>query len=372
MLHLAFQNLFRPKLRLIFSVGGVALALLLILALDAIVEGVEKQLTAYIDHSQADLFVAQRGVRNLHMVSSALPEQVIDQVKGVPGVAEVSPILYMTDMLDSGTERTQVYVIGLPPGATMGKPERIVEGVYLSESQQVIVDRMVASRLNLKLGDKVKIVGQEFTIGGLTENTANIFNSIAFISLEDFARLRNSPGVISFGLVKVKPGQSPQEVARQIETEVGGVTALPRQEFANQERQVVKDMAVDIINMMNLIAFLIGLAVVALTIYNATLARRAEYGVLKAVGARNGQLYRVVLDQAFGSVALGVALGVIFTLLLGLVVPQLGLNLSLQLTLASIFKVTFMALVIVTVAAILPIWQIARLDPAQVFKGGGR
>ena len=90
------------------------------------------------------------------------------------------------------------------------------------------------------------------------------------------------------------------------------------------------------------------------------------------MGARNGQRYRVVLDQAFGSVALGVALGVIFTLLLGLVVPQLGLNLSLQLTLASIFKVTFMALVIVTVAAILPIWQIARLDPAQVFKGGGR
>ncbi len=41
---------------------------------------------------------------------------------------------------------------------------------------------------------------------------------------------------------------------------------------------------------MNLVGFLIGLAVMALNVYTATLARRAEYGVLKALGARNGHL----------------------------------------------------------------------------------
>ncbi|HEX2916367.1 MAG TPA: ABC transporter permease [Chloroflexia bacterium] len=373
MLLLALRNLFRHKLRLLFSAGGVALALLLVLALDAIVEGVEKQLTAYIDNSQADIFVAQAGVRNLHMVSSTLPRQVVGELQAIPGVAEVSPILYMTNMLDSGKERSQVYVIGLPAEATMGKPERIVEGAYLAKAQQVIIDRAVASRLNLRPGDKVKILGKEFTIAGLTENTTNIFNSIVFISMEDFARLRGTPEVISFGLVRVRPPASPQEVANQIEAKVAGVTALPREEFANQERKVVKDMAVDIINIMNLIGFLIGLAVVALTIYLATLAHRSEYGVLKALGAGNRQLYRLVLDQALSSVGLGLALAVFFTLLLGLIVPQLGLNLALKLTGASVLKVTIMALVIAGMAALLPIWQIGRLDPAQVFKqrGGG-
>ena len=40
----------------------------------------------------------------------------------------------------------------------------------------------------------------------------------------------------------------------------------------------------------------------ALTVYTATLARRAEYGVLKALGAHNRQLYGVVLTQALISV----------------------------------------------------------------------
>ena len=73
MIRLAFRNLFQTKIRLLISVGGVALALLLILALDAIFTGVEKRLTAYIDNSGADIFVAQSEVRNLHMASSSLP-----------------------------------------------------------------------------------------------------------------------------------------------------------------------------------------------------------------------------------------------------------------------------------------------------------
>ena len=55
MIRLAFRNLFQNKARLIISVGGVALALLLILSLDAIFTGVERQVTAYINYSGADV-----------------------------------------------------------------------------------------------------------------------------------------------------------------------------------------------------------------------------------------------------------------------------------------------------------------------------
>ena len=49
------------------------MALTLVLALDAIFLGVSNQLSRYIDDSGADVWVAQDGVRNLHMVASALP-----------------------------------------------------------------------------------------------------------------------------------------------------------------------------------------------------------------------------------------------------------------------------------------------------------
>ena len=54
MIRLAFRNLFQNKARLAISIGGVALALLLILSLDAVFTGVERQVTAYIENSGAD------------------------------------------------------------------------------------------------------------------------------------------------------------------------------------------------------------------------------------------------------------------------------------------------------------------------------
>lgn len=76
MISLAFHNLFQNKIRMLISVGGVALALLLILSLDAIFSGVEKRVTAYIDHSGADIWVSQEEVFNMHMASSSLPDSI--------------------------------------------------------------------------------------------------------------------------------------------------------------------------------------------------------------------------------------------------------------------------------------------------------
>ena len=77
MSRLAFRNLFQNKIRLVISIGGVALALLLILSLDAIFTGVERQITAYINHSGADIFVSQSNVRNMHMAASSLPVTLV-------------------------------------------------------------------------------------------------------------------------------------------------------------------------------------------------------------------------------------------------------------------------------------------------------
>src|SRR5512146_115313 len=105
MLLLAHRNLFQNRARLLISVGGVALALMLILSLDAIFAGVERQVTAYIRHSGADVFVAQSGVRNMHMAASSLAAGVADQVAMQPGVASVTLILYLTNMIVVGDER---------------------------------------------------------------------------------------------------------------------------------------------------------------------------------------------------------------------------------------------------------------------------
>ncbi len=369
MVRLALRNLLQKKTRLVVAVSGVALALSLILALDAIFEGAQQRLTAYIDESGADVFVAQRGVRTMHMSGSTLPSSAVDEIRRVPGVASADAILYVSSPVVVGSRRTPAYVIGVAPDATAGLPWRVAEGQRIPRPGQAVIDRVVASQSGAGVGDTVRILGLDLTVVGLADGTVNLVNSIAFIAIEDFARVRGGPPSVSYVLVKATPGESSLSLARRIETDVAGVTALPRQEFAREERDLTRDMMTDIITVMNMVGFLIGLSVLALTVYIATFARRAEFGVLKAIGAGNSHLYRVVLVQAAFSVASGLALAMGLTFALVVVVPLFAPELTLAVNLASLAKVAGLSLVIAGLAAVLPIRQIAGVDPAVVFRG---
>lgn len=367
---LARRGLARNRVRLLVSVGGVALALSLTLALDAIYAGVANQLTTYIDRSGADVWVSQPGVRNLHMVASWLPDSVIGQVRAVDGVAEAAPILYSTDTITAGDESTVAYVIGTRADAPMGGPSEVVEGSGRVGPGEVIIDRGFARKAGVTLGDVVTVLGGEAVIVGLSEGTASLVNSVAFVSFDDFREMRAGAPVVSFVLVRTAEGASPDGVAAGIERLVAGVTAQSRATFAAGERRLVTDMSAEIISIMDVIGFVVGLAVVALTVYIATLARRREYGVLKALGTRNRVLYRIVLAQAILSVALGFIAGLAFTGLLAFLVARTDLNLELAITAASLVKVGLLAAVIAGLAAILPIRQVAELGPAIVFRRG--
>lgn len=370
MVRLALRNLFQKKTRLVMAVSGVALALSLILALDAIFEGAQQRLTAYIDESGADVFVAQRGVRTMHMSGSALSPSVLDEIRQFQGVASADAILYISSPVVVGNQRTPAYVIGIAPDATMGIPWRIAQGQRVPAPGQVVIDRIVAEESGVSVGDTVKILGRDLTVVGLAEGTVNLVNSIAFIAMEDFARVRGGAPAVSYVLVKASRDESPALLAQRIEASIAGVTALSRQQFAREERDLTRDMMTDVITVMNLVGFLIGLSVLALTVYIATFARRAEFGVLKAIGAGNLHLYRMVLVQAALSVTLGLATALLFTLGLVVVVPLAAPELTLAVSLASLIKVAGLSLVIAGLAAVLPIRQIAGVDPAVVFRGG--
>jgi putative ABC transport system permease protein len=174
---------------------------------------------------------------------------------------------------------------------------------------------------------------------------------------------------VSFVLVRVTEGAAADEVAARIEAEVDGVTALSRAEFAAEERRVVRDMSTDVVTIMNFVGLLIGLAVMALSVYITVLARRAEFGVLKALGARSADLNRVVVTHAMLSVGMGFVLAAILTLALSAVIPSVSPNLTLRLSAGSLVKVAFGSAAIAAASALMPVRQIAGLDPAMVFRG---
>jgi putative ABC transport system permease protein len=368
MIRLAWKNLVYSKARLAISIGGVGVALLLILALDAVFAGAERTASAYIDRSRADVIVSQSGVRNMHMASSSLPSDLQPALEAVPGVESATPILYLTNVIEAGEDRSLAYIIGLPPQAGAGGPWEIAEGRGELESGEAIIDQGVARTSGVGPGDTVEILGRRFTLAGLSRGTATFVNSVAFIPLQDFASLRGASEAVSFYFVKVDPGDSAPAVAARIEAQVSQVTAQTRPDFSLQERRVIRDMSTDILAIMNLVGLTIGLAVMALAVYTSIHSRRAEYGVLKALGARQADLYRGVLGQALISVSLGFGIALTLTAGLTALAPRLSSNLAMQIEPGSLGKVAAMAVVDAAVSAILPIRQIAGLDPASVFR----
>ncbi len=371
MFRLAVANLIQNKTRLAFSVGGVGLALTLVLFFGAVFHGAQGRLTAYIDHAGADVWVSQDGVRTMHLSQSALPSSVTDQVRAVPGVQEAVPILYTEAVIQAGGKEFIAYVFGVAPDAPLGGPWRIVNGASQPGPGEVIIDHAIAKQAGVGVGDEVTVLGEPMRVAGLTSGTSSLMSSVTFIRFDDFARARGGEGVVSFVLVKAEQGESSAAVADRIGHTVSGVTVQTRQQFAAQERKLVSDMSADILNIMNTAGFLTGLAVVALTIYIATVGRRREYGVLKAMGVRNSRLYQVVLFQALLSVGMGLLAGLGLTLLLGAIIPRFNELMVLSIGTSSLLRVVLVSFVIAVVAALLPARQLAGLEPVSVLRKGG-
>ena len=196
---LAWRNLSQNRTQFILGVGGVALALLLMLALDALLAGSEEDLVAYINQSGADVFVAQEGVKNMHMAASAISFQDMRRAAHAEGAASASPILYTTTVIETGQADVLSYIIGFDPDEPLGGPQSVVAGTTKVKRDEAIVDEAVARSQGLSVGDGVDILGHTFTVVGLTNGMTNILNSVTFIHLNDFQTLRARYGAgVSF------------------------------------------------------------------------------------------------------------------------------------------------------------------------------
>lgn len=122
---LARRQLMAHPGRTLAGLAGIAVALLLIMTLQAVFAGMERRLTAYIDRSGADIVVAQRGVDTMHMSESVLPGKTVAAVAGVPGVARVIPVLYTSASLEHGDKSGFVYLIA---ERTPSNAQRLVDG----------------------------------------------------------------------------------------------------------------------------------------------------------------------------------------------------------------------------------------------------
>lgn len=365
---LAQRNLFKDKTRLALSIGGVALAVMLVLVLNGFLTGMYRQITSYLDHSPGSVVIAQRGVINMLGATSLLPPDTADEAEKIDGVAEVAPILSQFIILDLHGKKQPAYMVGYLPGAERGGgPWKLAEGREPEADDEVVFDSVLAARHEIRLGDTMEIMGKDFAVVGLSEGTTSWMTSFFFIRKSAAESLLRAPGATSFLLVTLAAGESP-EAARDRLSDLPGTQAVLKSEMAANDYKLFARYFSAPLQLMTGIAFLVGTLIVGLVIYTATVERQREYGVLKAIGARNAVLYRVVAAQALIAAMAGAALGVGLAYAAGEWIMAARPQFLIVLEPAESARAVIIGLGMALAAALFPARVIAGVAPAEVFR----
>jgi putative ABC transport system permease protein len=365
---------------------GLTFASLLITQQSAIFTGLMTRTYGFItDTSQPDVWVMDPKVQFIDDIKP-LQDTELFRVRGVDGVEWAVPLykgLLKARLEDGNFQICNVY--GLDDATLVGGPPVMVQGSLsdLRRQDAIIVNDVGANtRLArrpkepggrptpLKVGDILEINDHRAVVVGICQVTRTFQSQpviyTTYTRATTFAPRERK--LLSFILVKAKEGQDPKALRERIADRTG-LAAYTAQEFKDLTYNFfMKNTGIPInFGIAVGLGFLIGTAIAGQTFYNFTLENLRYFGTLKAMGATNGILLRMILLQALMVGAIGYGLGVGGASLFGLAMR--GTELAFRLTRELLYISAGAIVIIIVFSAVISIYKVMRLEPAIVFKG---
>ncbi|SOB58260.1 FtsX-like permease family protein [Pseudodesulfovibrio profundus] len=371
---IARQNLFHDKVRLCVTLTGVVFAVVLITIQVGIFLGFTKTIAAVIDNSGADVWVTSRGVKNFD-ITLPLDEQKYYQVLSSPGIEEASKfIIRFADWKRPDGLQESIEIIGFETGKGMGGPWNYVTGSdsMLELKDAIIIDQLYMEKLGIAmLGETVEINKRKARVVGFTRGTRSFTTSpFVFASLKTARNYTNfDSDEFTYVLVKGKEGVSPAMLKKSILANVNNVDVYTTPEFSKltQDYWMYNTGAGAGLLIAAFLGLIVGTVVVAQTLYATTLDHIAEFATLKAMGAPNSYIYKILIAQA--------TLSAVFGYMLGICVASIASNFSnfsatvILLPPELMISMFWLTLTMCVASAFISIRKVTRLDPALVFKG---
>lgn len=374
MVSLARKNLLHDRLRFVITVSGVAFAVTLVLVQVGLFMGLLSKATVTIENASADIWVTSRETPNVDFAHN-FPETTVLRVRGVPGVARADNLLvqFMNIQLPSGAEEGCL-VYGLHDFAAWNLPWSVNEGdpADLRRGRYVLMDRSAERRFGtFEVGDYREILGRRFRIIGTTNQAASFTTApVVFMDLRQAQELaQNAAGKASYILVKLAPGADAAQVAEGIRRVAPYNDVYTRAEWAARSRSywVVSTGLGMNMGVTVFLGVLVGIVVVAQTLYTSAVEHVKEFGTVKAIGGSNWDIYRILGEQALIAAVVGFALGGLISL--GMRPVMAGLYLNVLITPAFSATVFVGTVLMCLGAAMVSFRRVAGIDPALVFRG---
>jgi putative ABC transport system permease protein len=373
---LARRNLFHDKVRFTVTLTGIVFALVLIIIQFGLFLGFTTTTSNNIDHSKADIWVVFHGVGYFD-TGKNFSERKYYQVLATPGVAQAEKYMQAFAFWKRPDGRVEnIQIIGFHPGSGLGEPWNLVQGSVwdVMKEDGVLVDEVYKEKLGVeKIGDRVEIGDHRARVVGFTKGirsfTTSPFVYAKFKNSLDYTKRESNEGSTAYVLVKAGAGVDPKLLRDRLRERLTDVDVYTRAEFSQKTRfywmfTTGAGMAVLTAALMGLI---VGVAVVAQTIYAATMDHIREYGTLKAMGATNRYLYKVLIEQAVLSGVLGYGVAVMVAHFIVKASEKGGAVILMPWSMT--LGMLVLAVVMCIGAAMVSINKVTRIDPAMVFKG---
>jgi len=357
------RSLLRRRTRTALTLLSIGVSIAAIVALGGVAQGMLGAFNVMMRDSQTDLFAAEA---DIDMDFSAIDQQVGTRLAGRPDIDAVSG-MFWTGV--STSEMPMLIVYGYYPYELAIRRYRIVEGQPLTGRRQVIVGRMVAEQIGLKVGDTFRMLNSSFRVVGIYETGQAFEDAGVVIDLREAQVLTGKPRQVQFYLISLRdPGQV-EAVRNELETRFPGIDFSLTSELgeSTSDFRVMQEMA----NQISMLAVIVGGVGMLNTMLMSVLERTREIGVLRSLGWRRRRVLGMILKESLVLGTVGGACGIPLGLGLGGLIGMAGIwggAIGPLYTPRLFVQAIVVAMIAGIVGGLYPAWRAANLQPVEALR----
>ncbi len=359
------KNPFRRKTSAILAIVGIAIGIIVIVALGGITDGLVNTFEDTIHAGGADFQISGKETGDSAYGTNTINASWTDKIAEVPGVDEAYPIYVVLTSVGDDYMNT---LIGINPNGTELADLSIKEGRIMDDGKnEVILGEIYADDNNYSVGDNIKVDGEEFEIVGIYQSGDSNMAGGVFTSISKVGELMDDEDSISNIYVKVNKGEDPQAVADRIDEKYGDNITTITSVMEMEQMASMLDMLQASTWAISLLAIVVGGLGIINTMLMSVFERTREIGVLKAVGWSNRKILTMIVGESLVITILSAIIGsVIGFSACTLLAPMIGID---PLFTPKIFVQAFsVAIVVGIIGGLYPAIKAVKLPPTEALR----
>ena len=313
--YIAVRNIRRKMFRTASIVASVAVVAGTLFSATMVIYSVKKSIKMGTERLGADVLVVPADAEDkarTALISGEpsvyyMDRSVIDKVAKVEGVEKVTPQVYIESSSFSCCYVGNVLLIGFDPATDFSVSSWLMDvpGRKFGDD-----DLIVGRELPTQQGRTMVFFGHTFKVVGKLEQTGmHYLDNSAFMTMNAAYKMAEesskkavkavnvTPNMISTVLVKVAPDYTPQRVAIKINHDVDGVKAIAASEVISTVKEQLSSLFSYLLTI-GVIVWVTALLLIAVVFSMIVNERQREIGLFRALGAKKGFMFRLLVTEA--------------------------------------------------------------------------